>query len=155
MTSLSLLLIGLGHGHGFDRQWLSRSTRIICIIHPTGWMMGCMNETWWIHTPGWTMGCSTGWMFAYTIQPVVHLVWQPVASRKQPSNRLYHVNRYKNNWSYYLAEYEQNTNSYAALFVNDIHLSKFIIMIITDNNGVYTKCLYSLTLRFSAHKHVH
>jgi len=41
-----------------------------------------------------------------------HLVEQPVASHKQPSNRLYHVNGYKNNWSYYLAEYEQNTNSY-------------------------------------------
>jgi len=52
----------LGHGHGLRRLRLGRLARLICIIHPTSWMMGCMNQTCWIH-----------------IQPVEQPVGQPVA----------------------------------------------------------------------------
>jgi len=50
MTSLSLLSIGrngLDHGRGLNRLRLGRSARFICINHPTGWMMDCMNQTWY------------------------------------------------------------------------------------------------------------
>jgi len=47
MTSLSLLSIdlnGLGYGRGLNMLQLGRSARLICISHPTGWMMGCINQ---------------------------------------------------------------------------------------------------------------
>ena len=93
MTSLSLLSIGrngLGHGRGLFRLRLGRSVRLICIIHPTGWMMGCVNQTCWIHTTGWT----AGWMFLYTMQPIVQPAGQPVSCRETSNrlnNRLYGV----------------------------------------------------------------
>ena len=36
-------------GRGIRLQ-LGRSARLICIIQPTGWMTGCMNQTCLIHT---------------------------------------------------------------------------------------------------------
>ena len=62
MPLLSIGWNGLGHGRGLNRIRLGRPARLICIIHPTGWMMGCMNQTCWIHTTGWT----AGWSCSYT-----------------------------------------------------------------------------------------
>jgi len=47
MTLLSMLSInqnGMGRGRGLSRVWPGHSARFICIIHPTDWMMGCMNQ---------------------------------------------------------------------------------------------------------------
>jgi len=56
MTPLSLLSTGwnrLGHGRGLSRLWLGRSARLICIIHPTGWITDGLHESNMLNSYNW------------------------------------------------------------------------------------------------------
>ena len=66
---------------------LARSATLICITHPTGWMLGCMNQTRWIHSTGWTTGC----MFVYTTLPLSNRLWYSQFS-KRLDNQLHRAN---------------------------------------------------------------
>jgi len=74
-----------------ERTAIVRSTVLneqLLFIQPVvkpGCTTGCIHDTAVCQT-GCQTGLTTGWMFVYTIQPVVKTVWQPV------DNRLYRVN---------------------------------------------------------------